>query len=441
MATEENASHTGPNRSTAQREGLWSPIFILILGCTMASFLVGQGLNAGTSVYLERMGGSAGLAGIGALCFSVAAAIARIVSGPVVDLHGRRLVILAGALIMFAGCTGPLLANEGAVFVLWRVLQGAGFSAATTATATAAADVLPSSRMGEGIGYYGLGQAVSMSIGPALAIFLVSTDPAQNFYIGCTACSLLALVLGLATRYERDPRKLPATSGYRARWEAGKVGRAAVEQTETVEREQLRGWRRVLDSVFEPAALPGTIPVLLMCAAFSFNIFYMGLLGNSLHVGNPGVFYTTSAIVMIAVRLTSGRFMDSVAPIRIMGVSVAAGIACFAILLACSLGAFASLTEGVFYASGLVFGLCMGLAIPVNQTIAVRLSPAERWGAANALFMLGLDLGNGAFSVLWGFLSESFGFAATLVAVIAFLVLAFTVAVKVYPRQHEAAPR
>ena len=78
----------------------------------MASFLVGQGLNAGTSVYLERMGGSAGLAGIGALCFSVAAAVARIVSGPVVDLHGRRLVILAGALIMFAGCTGPLLANE-----------------------------------------------------------------------------------------------------------------------------------------------------------------------------------------------------------------------------------------------------------------------------------------------------------------------------------------
>lgn len=432
MASHESASH--PAESTGVRERLWSPMFVLVLVCTLATFLVGQGLNAGTSVYLERMGGTAGLAGIGALCFSVAAAAARIASGPAIDLRDRRIVVLAGAITMLIGCIGPLAANEGAAFVLWRVLQGAGFSAATTATATAAADVLPASRMGEGIGYYGLGQAVSMSIGPALAIFLVSTDPPQNFYLGCMACSMLALVIGLSLRYERAPQKLPATSEYRIRWQQGDTGAAAAKRMRDVEQSHLRGWRRALDSVFEPRALPGTVPILLMCAAFSFNIFYMGLLGNALGAASPGIFYTASAIVMIATRLTSGRFMDSVPPLRLMGIAVIAGIVCFALLLACSQGLLGAATEAAFYAAGLPFGLCMGLAIPVNQTIAVRLSPPERWGAANALFMLGIDLGNGALSVLWGLLSEHVGFTPVLCIVIACLVAAYAAARRIYPQ-------
>ena len=57
------------------------------------------------------------------------------------------------------------------------------------ASATAAADVLPLSRLGEGIGYSGLGQAIAMSIGPALAIFLISTDVPENFYFGLAGCS------------------------------------------------------------------------------------------------------------------------------------------------------------------------------------------------------------------------------------------------------------
>ncbi|WP_165063037.1 MFS transporter [Adlercreutzia sp. ZJ154] len=431
---ERKANTTKSTTPSGIREGLWSPIFILILTCTLSTFLVGQGINAGTSVYLERIGGSVGLAGIGALCFSVAAGVARIISGPVIDTRGRRIVIMAGAIVMFVGCIGPLAANDGASFVLWRILQGAGFSAATTATATAAADVLPFSRMGEGIGYYGLGQAVSMSIGPALAIFLVSTDPAQNFYFGCAACSLLAFVLSLLIRYENNPYKLPATSEYRVRQEQNRTANKETKTSNAAKKQELHGWHRVLDSVFEPKALPGTVPILFMCGAFSFNIFYMGLLGNSLNVGNPGIFYTASAVVMIIVRLTSGRFMDKVAPIHIMEVAVVAGLVCFAMLLACTIGAFGHITELIFYISGLPFGLCMGLAVPVNQTVAVRFSPADRWGAANALFMLGVDIGNGALSVAWGFLSETLGFTATICAVILCLITAYISARIVYPK-------
>lgn len=415
-------------------ERLWSPIFIAIVACTLCTFLVGQGLNAGTSVYLERMGGTAGLAGIGALCFSVAAGVARIVSGPLIDARGRQIVILAGAVVMLVGSLGPLVANDGGVFIFWRLLQGAGFSAATTATATAAADVLPLSRMGEGIGYYGLGQAISMSIGPALAIFLVSTDPAQNFYLGVAACSAAALALAFAIRYERHPETLPVTSEYRVMRETGKTEPEAAADALAAETDGLSGWRRALDGVFEPGALPGFIPILFMCAAFSFNIFYMGLYGSSLGVGAPGIFYTVSAVLMIAVRLTSGRFMDRAAPIRIMGIACASGILAFAMLFLCGTGVAHGAAQALFYAAGVPFGICMGLAIPVNQTVAVRNSPSARWGAANALFMLGLDVGNGVLSVIWGFMAEAAGFPAVLATVMICLVAGYGAARLLYPK-------
>lgn len=435
QANRERAKNDRAGKDAKGKDRLLSPVFIVILLSTLCMFLVGQGANAGTSVYVERTGGSAAFAGIGALCFSVAAGLSRIFSGTLIDSRGRKIVMVAGSLIMLAGTIGPLLINQDAFFILWRILQGAGFSAATTATATAAADVLPLSRMGEGIGYYGLGQAVSMSIGPALAIFLVSTNPPENLYIGLSLCSALSLIMVCFIRYERCPSRLPETSEYFIRSKEDVIGKDALDKRLADEKGHLHGLRRVLDNVFEPSALPGTIPILLMCAAFSFNIFYIGMFGYSIGIGNPGMFYTFAAVVMISVRLISGRFMDKVPPLRIMLASTVSGIIAFAILLICSFGISEGATNVLFCVAGIPFGLCMGIAIPINQTVAVRLSPSERWGAANALFMFGVDVGNGIFSLAWGLISESLGFGVVICAVIACLAAAYLAAYIVYPRQ------
>lgn len=204
---------------TAKKEKLWSPIFVIILAMLLFSFMVGQGVNCGSTVYLERTGGTVALAGIGAMIFSAAAGVMRICCGPLVDDRGRRFTLFIGAIFLLIGTIGPLVQNDGALFILWRALQGIGFSAATTAANTAAADVLPFTRLGEGIGYAGLGQAVAMAIGPALALFLVSSNPPENLYYGLAACSVLFLLLTLICRYEKDPQLLPKTSEYRVRWE------------------------------------------------------------------------------------------------------------------------------------------------------------------------------------------------------------------------------
>ena len=127
----------------AKRSQLWTPVFVSIVLLTLCCFIVGQGLNAGTSVYLAYRGETAALAGIGAAAFSAAAAVSRIVFGPFADVRGRVIVITIGSVILLAGTAGAAVFSDLNLFVLWRLLQGAGFAAVTTAAATASADVLP----------------------------------------------------------------------------------------------------------------------------------------------------------------------------------------------------------------------------------------------------------------------------------------------------------
>ena len=411
------------------RDRLWSASFILIIASTLCCFMVGQGLNSSTSVYVTLYGGSAAYAGVLAAVFSGAAAVMRLLSGPLIDERGRRIVMLAGFLVLIVGTIGPLFTHDVVPFVIFRFLQGAGFSAATTASATAAADVLPSSRMGEGIGYYGLGQAIAMSIGPAFALALVSIDPAENLFIGATAAAALGLALIFFCCYEKHPETLPEEAVYRREREEKRT-RSEGAKGEEARREGF------ISRIFEKRALPGTLPTLVIAPAFGFVIFFVGLYGTSLGVGNAGLFYTLSAVSMVIVRLKSGAFMDRFAPIKILPVALAFGVVAFAMLIACGTVLDGSpARDAVFYLAGIVYGPCIGIVNPLNQAVAVKNTPPERWGAANALFQLAIDVGIGCASVIWGLVNDSFGFPVTICCVICCAVASYFVARAVYPKE------
>ena len=73
---------------------------MLIIALTFCCFVMGQGLNSGTSVFLAGQGYGASLAGVLALVFSIAAALARLFVGPVIDNGKCSLVIIAGIAIL-----------------------------------------------------------------------------------------------------------------------------------------------------------------------------------------------------------------------------------------------------------------------------------------------------------------------------------------------------
>ena len=475
------ASKNDNSRGGSPREQLWSTTFVLVVASTLCCFMVGQGLNSSTSVYVALYGGTAAYAGVLAAVFSGAAAVVRLLSGPLIDGRGRRIVMLFGFAVLIVGTVGPLFTHDVAPFVVFRILQGAGFSAVTTASATAAADALPASRMGEGIGYYGLGQALSMSVGPALALALVSTDPPENLFVGVTAIAVVGLSMIFLCRYEKNPEMLPEEAVYRRRLEEGEgevartgaaeagkeskqveasegdkrteaagaleaAGRAgateaveAAETTTSTAQSRMEGRPKresIASRIFEKHALPGTLPIIVLSPAFGFVIFFVGLYGASLGVGNAGLFYTLSAVSMILVRLKSGAFMDRFAPIKILPVALACGLVAFAMLVACgTVLDGAPVRDAVFNLSGIVYGFCIGIALPLNQSVAVKNTPPERWGAANALFQLANDVGIGSACVIWGIVNDCFGFPVTICCAMCCIAASYFVARAVYPKE------
>ena len=411
---------------------LWSPLFIFIVIMTLCTFMVGQGLNSGTSVYLDHLGIGATFAGVLAGVFSVAAAVARLACGQLIDRMGRVIVMLVSTIVLFVGTILPLFVSGVAALAVCRILQGIGFSAATTASATAASDVLPLPRLGEGIGYYGLGQALAMSVGPALALFLVNTNPPENLFLGLSVMAALAFAFTLLCRYEDKPARLPENSTWRLRLEKIAEDGADESSPASAPADGTKGSSGIgglLRGIFEPRALPGTLPMLILSPAFGFGIFFMGLYGTSLGYDNAGLFYTVSAISMIAVRLTSRLFMDRVAPIKIMGAAVVCGLVAFVMTLN------AANSNLLFILAGLPYGVCLGVSLPLNQSVAVKNTPPERWGAANAIYLLASDIGIGCASVIWGIINDVAGFSTTIYCALACIAASFVVALIAYPKK------
>ena len=202
-----------PNSS---RPKVWSGVFILTIVITFFAFVAGQGLNTGMSVYVEHQGGTATFAGLLMAVFSASAAVSRIVVGPAIDTRGRRTIMVAGSAVLAVGVLLPGVIPGDTSLVVGRLLQGVGFASATTAAATAAADTLPQERMAEGISYYGLGQALATSVGPAFALFLIGTDPAENlFYVLAAVAGVTMVLAGVcAAGYSRVYNRRFIDRGY-----------------------------------------------------------------------------------------------------------------------------------------------------------------------------------------------------------------------------------
>ena len=389
---------------------LWSGDFVLILVIALLSCVICQALNNGTPIYVSFGGGTNAYAGMLILEFSLMAAVARIFVGRKIDAGSRRLYMAAGAGFLLAGTVGAVVFPLLQLQVVFRAVQGVGFGTVMTAASTAAADVAPADRMGEALGYFGLGQSLGMAVGPSLAIVLMSFAWHEALFAGMAAMSVCLIALCLASSYERHPERLAETSAYRT--EAG-VAKAQA------------GF--ALSSLFEREALPGAVPMVIACVGYAIIVSYVSKYGVEANVANPGLFFVCAAVTMTAVRLGGGKLIDRMRPLALLAVPVACGIVCFALL---------ALTQeaAAFYCAGALFGLSMGLSFPLFNTVAVKCAPLERRGAASAMYGLANDLGIGVGAVIWGAVIDSLGYTVSFWGGAAMMALTFFVAAVVFPK-------
>lgn len=357
---------------------LWNRNYGLLLVITFCSGLTAQLLNTALPLYLvNALGTTTTISGVLSGLYTIVSCMARPFCGHLVDRMGRRQFIILGMSVFALGCFGFGLVTAAAMLVFFRLMQGLGFGISATASSTAASDNIPAARLGEGLGYLGMSNALPMVIGPSFALLLIADSAyARPFFLAGCLC-ILAGILAFLTR--EDPEML-----------------ASVRQANSSKQFT---WR----SLYESTALPPSLIQLFLSFAAACVMVFGALFAQSRGYDNISLFFIVSALSMLLVRMAVSKLVDRV---NAYGFIIPA---CFL----WSLGYVVLLlvdNSSVFLLVGILYGASLGVAQTMLNTVALRGVPPERRGAASATFLLCFDCGIGLGALLLGVVIDLTGY-------------------------------
>lgn len=359
-----------------QKERIISGNFILLFFVSIAVCIGMNMLNVIVPLYVtETLRGTAGTAGLMTTVYTIAACASRPLNGVLTDRLGRRNIMFAGALLFSIACLACGLIPAILALAIWRVLMGVGYSAATTANNTASTDVIPASRLTEGVGYFGMSQSVASAFGPALASVVLAAMGNQRSLLVVAGVGAVACVLSMAVRYESAP-------GYQRPEKSAKSG-GFFEKTALL-----------------PALFQGLSLFLISCL-MCFMALYIVSRGLSASVA--GSFFAVASVVIVTVRLLGARWLSRF-PTQVF-------LVCGYVLLiaACVLLPLVGSVPGIL-GVGLLYGAAHGVIWMTLGSEAVRLAPPERRGAANATFYFAFDAAIGLGAAFWGSMIDYVGY-------------------------------
>lgn len=371
-------------------ERLWTKPFIQMTVGMLFLFTGFYLLLPTLPLYIKHLGGSETQVGLAAGAFTLTAVVFRPMVGGLVDRYGRRAFYIWG--LIFFVLSMYLYDWVGSILLLLalRILHGASWAFSTTSIGTVITDLIPASRRGEGMGWYGMAMTVAMAIGPMLGTYIVGGYSFQTLFLVATGLSLIAFILAYMTR-----------APYQAKPSTGRI------------------------QLVEKSVLPVTVAIFFLAVAYGGITTFLPLFAESIRV-NPGTFFLVYAVALTLIRPFAGKLSDRFgeAAVIIPSLIVTAGAL---IVLSLSSG-----LPGLIIAA-ILYGIGFGSAQPALQAATLRIAPEDRRGAANASFMTAFDFGIGLGAILLGLVSERIGyaylFAVTAVSVVVSLVI-FTIFVR-----------
>ncbi len=364
-------SGSRPLAAVPAREPLWTRDYTLTLVSLHLFFLGWALLFATLPLYVGdapkwQVGWVVGGA------FGVASLITRPFSGRLTDRRGRRPVLLVGGGLTAAMLAVHALTRDPLALTVIRLLTGAGMCLYTTAALAQLADVLPVTRRGEGMGWYGVLYTLTNVYGPWLGTAVAGAIGLRAFFLFPAAVTLGATVLAV-----------PLTE--HARPAGPRTGR-----------------------LISRAALLPTTTFLALTMSFSVLMAFLALYVTHRDLGSAGLFFFLEGMALVPARWVGGTLADRWGRPAI-------------ILPGLVLAAVGMLLLGLVphtlavYLAALLFGAGFGLGHTGLTILTVdRAAPEER-GAAMATFALAWDAGTiGAFAL--GFVGDAVGFPALFVA-------------------------
>ena len=151
------------------KEKIWNRDFVLLILSNFLMYITYYAILSALPVYLvSDLHASKMQVGLVVGVYTIASVLVRPFSGFALDKFGRRTIFLSGLIIYTFLLVGYLVALSITSIILLRFAQGLTWGFTTVSGSTIAVDNIPTSKRGEGIGYFSLSTTLGMSVGPVI---------------------------------------------------------------------------------------------------------------------------------------------------------------------------------------------------------------------------------------------------------------------------------
>ncbi len=363
------------------KDKLFTPGFCYILAANFLLFFAFYLLLPVLPFYLkEEFQSGKSMIGFILSCYAVACLCVRPFSGYMLDTFSRKPFYLLSYFIFTIIFGGYMLTGVMAVFLGLRIVHGAAFGMVSVAGNTLVIDIMPSSRRGEGLGYYGLANNIAMSFGPMTGLFMHTVYSYETIF----TCSLLSGSLGmLMASLVKAPRKPP------------------------VKREPL-SWDRFLLL----KGIPAGISLLLLSIPCGMTTSYVAMYADEIGIQvSSGLYFTFMAIGLAVSRIFSGRQVDKGRTTQVIVWGMYLACASFLALALCREMMFwnPGVTSVIFLGIALLQGIAFGTMFPAFNTLFVNLAPNHQRGTATSTYLTSWDAGIGIGLMAGGAIAQAFG--------------------------------
>ena len=320
---------------------------IMMLGPIMAGFCAALG-GGGVA-----MGLVAGLSNFSSL-------LCRPAVGGAIDRCNRRTVGLIGLGSMGLGAAICCLAPNIPVLMCGRVFTGVGYAVSSGTLSTWVASSLPREHVGQGMGIYGMVQAVAQAISPAFGLALAARLSYRASCAMAAACAAVGLLLILPLRdaHYQAVRRAPAPKGARPK-----------------------------RALLVPELIPVACIILLFCMPYNGTSAFLATVaadrGLTFSVGS---FFTIYAVLLLVVRFFLSRALDALPFRKFVLLAIPFGVGSMLCL-------HVMRSFGMMVAAALLLTMAYGMMQPVCQAAGIRSVSADRHGVANCTYYIGLDIG------------------------------------------------
>ncbi|WNF25125.1 MFS transporter [Mesobacillus jeotgali] len=323
--------------------------------------------------YIKSIGASGTEIGLVTALFSIGAVLSRPFIGFMLEYKARRPLVLIGAVMLLLITFLYPLSQVVVIFLAFRLIHGLAWGWSTTVNGTAAVDLVPNSRLGEGMGYFGLSITIGMIIAPSLGIFLFQVTSFDNLIYISGALGVIALVL-LGTIKYNTPNQVLTTK------------KADLKFT-------------YLGSLIEKSGWFPAMLTLLINLGYGTIVTFIVIFGDERGIDQIFLFYLCNAILASLSRPVAGKWFDQKGPVGLVILTISITIMGMWVL------SFAH-SNVMIAIAGVLFGIGFGSLIPTLQSWTLSMTPPNRRGVANGMFFSSIDLGIGLSGLIFGVLAQ-----------------------------------